>query len=73
MPHPFHRRSGIHLLASASLFCLTACADTQAIAEAEPSQIAKPPTLQPATAPLMVEPVIVARSFADWRADFRAE
>ncbi len=73
MRHPFHRRTGIHLLASASLFCLTACADTQTIAEAEPIQIAKPPTLQPAAAPVMVEPVIVARSFADWRADFRAE
>ena len=69
MRHPFHRRTGIHLLASASLFCLTACADTPAIAEAEP---AKPTTLQTA-AQVMVDPVVMVRSFDDWRADFRAE
>jgi len=74
MRHPFHRRNGIHLLASASLFCLTACADTPAIAEPEP---AKPSASQPAAAaatpPVMVDPVVMVRSFADWRSDFRAE
>lgn len=70
MRHPFHRRTGIHLLASASLFCLTACADTPAIAEAEP---ARPPASQPAASQVMVDPVVLVRSFDDWRADFRAE
>ncbi|MEH6565049.1 MAG: lytic murein transglycosylase [Halopseudomonas sp.] len=66
----FHRRTGIRLLACASLFSLTACADTPAIAQAEP---VRPAAAQPSAANVMVEPVVMQRSFADWRADFRAE
>ena len=68
MRHPSQRRAGIYLIACASLFSVTACADTPIKAQIETSQAAAQPNSS-----VMVDPVVIPRSFADWRADFRVE
>ena len=68
MRHPSQRRTGIYLIACASLFSVTACADTPIKAQIETSQAAAQPNSS-----VMVDPVVIPRSFADWRADFRVE
>ena len=68
MRHPSQRRAGIYLIACTSLFSVTACADTPIKAQIETSQADAQPNSS-----VMVDPVVIPLSFADWRADFRVE
>lgn len=69
MPTPPSRKARLHLLASISLICLSACAGTPSAAVAQPA-----PT-QPTTAATAAAPVAAptAETFNQWRDRFRQE
>ena len=69
MPTPPSRKARLHLLASISLICLSACAGTPSAAVAQPA-----PT-QPTTAATAAAPVATptAETFSQWRDRFRQE
>lgn len=69
MPTPPNRKARLHLLASISLICLSACAGTPSAAVAQPA-----PT-QPTTAATAAAPVAAptAETFSRWRDRFRQE
>lgn len=71
MSTPPSRKARLHLLASFSLVCLSACADTPNVA------IAQPAPLQPSVAPATTAPIQPQapkpQTFAQWRDSFRQE
>ncbi|MEL0167762.1 MAG: lytic murein transglycosylase [Pseudomonadaceae bacterium] len=71
MPTPPNRKARLHLLASFSLICLSACADTPSAAIAPPAPT--PPSIAPAAPAAAPAEAPRAQTFAQWRDSFRQE